>query len=141
MELNPKELLMQRLDARLQAKAEELMAPRDKDGHPLIGNIYALQGKQPQQGSSGKRNREITCNSEWRFPPKFGGNLHSRPMILEALQPSILIFYKLIKKRERELKFSMFLSGDKALLYQAFPILRKAVAADAQISAYICRNA
>ena len=43
MELNPKELLMQRLDARLQAKAEELMAPRDKDGHPLIGNIYALQ--------------------------------------------------------------------------------------------------
>ena len=43
MELNPKALLMQRLDASLQAKAEELMAPRDKDGHPLIGNIYALQ--------------------------------------------------------------------------------------------------
>lgn len=43
MELNPKGMLMQRLDAGLQAKAEELMAPRDKDGHPLIGNIYALQ--------------------------------------------------------------------------------------------------
>ena len=59
MELNPKRLLMQRLDASLQAKAEELMEPRDNAGHPLIGNIYALQGKQPQQGSSGKRNREI----------------------------------------------------------------------------------
>lgn len=34
---------MQRLDASLQAKAEELMAPRDNAGHPLIGNIYALQ--------------------------------------------------------------------------------------------------
>lgn len=43
MELNPKGMLMQRLDAGLQAKAEELMAPRDKEGHPLIGNIYALQ--------------------------------------------------------------------------------------------------
>ena len=43
MELNPKGLLMQRLDTSLQAKAEELMAPRDKEGHPLIGNIYALQ--------------------------------------------------------------------------------------------------
>lgn len=43
MELNPKGLLMQRLDTSLQAKAEELMAQRDKEGHPLIGNIYALQ--------------------------------------------------------------------------------------------------
>jgi len=43
MELNPKGLLMQSLDASLQAKAEELMEPRDNAGHPLIGNIYALQ--------------------------------------------------------------------------------------------------
>ena len=34
---------MQSLDASLQAKAEELMEPRDNAGHPLIGNIYALQ--------------------------------------------------------------------------------------------------
>ena len=36
MELNPKALLMQRLDAGLQAKAEELMAPRDKEGQGLF---------------------------------------------------------------------------------------------------------
>jgi hypothetical protein len=36
MELNPKGLLMQRLDAGLQAKAEELMAPRDKEGQGLF---------------------------------------------------------------------------------------------------------
>ena len=44
MENDARGLLMERLDACLQERAKEYMEPRDKNGLPLIENIYYLQG-------------------------------------------------------------------------------------------------
>ncbi len=44
MENDARGLLMERLDACLQERAKEYMAPRDKNGLPFIENIYYLQG-------------------------------------------------------------------------------------------------
>lgn len=44
MENDARRLLMERLDTCLQERAKEYMEPLNKDGLPLIENIYYLQG-------------------------------------------------------------------------------------------------